>query len=70
MIADSSELALLEGSGDSNKEINTSLPLEELLSENKIASLDEIFLEDEEEDAEQVQTMSFKKREKKQSQNP
>lgn len=65
MIADSSELALLEGSGDSNKEINTSLPLEELLSENKIASLDEIFLEDEEEDAEQVQTMSFKKREKK-----
>ncbi len=75
IIADSSELALLEDS-DPSKEVNSSLPLEDLLSENPVASLDEIFLEDEEdeedeqEDEEQPQTMALKNKEKKKASEP
>ncbi len=70
IIADSSELALLQDSDGSDKEVKTSLPLEELLSENQVASLDEIFLEDEEEDEEQPQTMAFKKQGKNKASGP
>ncbi|MEL4897705.1 EAL domain-containing protein [Crocosphaera sp. Alani8] len=66
IIADSAELSLLKDPDSSDKDIKAPFPLEELLSENNIASLDEIFLEDEGANEEQPQTTAFSK----QGQNP
>ncbi|MDJ0732151.1 MAG: PAS domain-containing protein, partial [Crocosphaera sp.] len=69
IIADSCELALLKESDSNPQDVETCLPLDDLPSENHVASLDEIFLEDEEED-DQPKTMTFGNREKNKDSEP